>query len=85
VYPNPSNPVSTVTFSLASPSQTRIDVFTVDGRWVRTLVDRAYPSGVFQVRWDGTGRNGGLAASGAYVLRLQSNSAVDTRKLVLVK
>jgi hypothetical protein len=85
VYPNPFNPASNVTFSMTSAGQARIDVFSVDGRRVRTLVDRPYPAGVFQVRWDGTDAGGRGSASGTYILRLQSKGVVDTRKLVLVK
>jgi flagellar hook assembly protein FlgD len=60
-------------------------VFAVDGRWLRTLVDAPHPAGTFHVRWDGTDRLGTTAASGTYVLRLQSGSVIDSRKVVLVK
>lgn len=85
VYPNPMNPASNLIFTLASPGLVRIDVFAVDGRWVRTLLDAPYPAGMFQVRWDGTDYQGNIAASGTYVFRLQSGNVDDTHKVVLVK
>lgn len=85
VVPNPMNPSARVTFQLAAPGAARIDVFTASGRFVRTLVDQPRPAGSFDVRWDGTDRLGVAAASGSYVLRLQSGAAVDTRKVILVK
>ena len=85
IYPNPMNPASNVIFTLASPGRARIDIFSVDGRLVRTLLDASQPAGTFQVRWDGTDLQGNRAASGTYVLRLRRASAVDLRKVVLVK
>jgi endonuclease I len=85
VYPNPMNPASNVVFTLASPGTARIDVFAIDGRWVRTLLDAPFPAGTFHVRWDGADRHGATAASGAYVVRLHSGSGVDTRKVLLLK
>jgi flagellar hook assembly protein FlgD len=79
------NPASHVVFTLTSPGMVRIDVFSVDGRWVRTLLDAAYPAGMFRVRWEGTDQQGHNAASGTYVLRLQSGSFADTHKIVLLK
>jgi endonuclease I len=85
VYPNPLNPTTTVSFSLAEPGPARIDVFSADGRFLRTLLDEPRNAGRFDVRWDGTDRHGGRAANGSYLLRLRSGAAVDTRKAVLVK
>jgi len=85
VHPNPMNPTARVSFALAGPGVARIEVFSADGRFIRTLVDEARPAGTFEVRWNGTDRNGAAAASGPYILRLQSGSTVDTRKVVLLK
>jgi flagellar hook assembly protein FlgD len=79
------NPASNVVFTLASPGLVRIDVFAVDGRCVRTLLNAPYPAGVFQVRWDGADHQGMIAASGNYILRLQSGGFADVRKIVLLK
>ncbi len=85
VYPNPFNPLTRVAFSLREPGLARIDLFSADGRFVRTLLDEARGAGDFEVSWDGTDVRGGRLASGPYFLRLQSGGQVDTRKLLLLK
>ena len=85
VYPNPMNPSTRVGFALAAPGVARIEVFSADGRLVRTLFDAPRPAGSFDIGWDGTDRHGVTAASGSYVVRLQSGTAVDTRRVVLLK
>jgi hypothetical protein len=85
VYPNPFNPSASVAFSLATQAPARIDVFTPDGRLVRTLLDAGSGPGRFEVRWDGTDASGARAANGSYLVRLQSLGTVDTRKVLLVK
>lgn len=85
VYPNPVNPVARVSFSLAAPGPARIDIYSTDGRFVRTLLDGAQRAGEFEVRWDGTDQRGGRMASGPYLLRLESGGHVDTQKVLLLK
>jgi len=85
VYPNPMNPHSRVTFELARPGLTRVAVYALDGRLVRTLLDAPQTAGTHEVQWDGTDRWGNHAASGTYVFRLVNGEVSDTRKVVLVK
>ncbi len=85
VSPNPFNPTTRVTFSLAAPGRARIDIFTPDGRFVRTLFDQQRSAGEFNVMWDGTDGRGGRTATGPYLLRLQSGGRVDTEKVLLLK
>lgn len=85
VAPNPFNPATRVSFAVAEGGNVRIDVFTADGRLVRTLVNEPRPAGEFNVLWDGTDGQGGRTANGPYLLRLQSGTTVDTRKVMLVK
>ena len=85
IHPNPMNPTARVSFALAVPGGARIEVFAADGRLIRTLLDAPRPAGTFDVRWDGTDRHGIAAASGPYVLRLQSGGTIDTRKVILLK
>ena len=85
VYPNPFNPLTRVAFSLGEPGTVRIDLFTADGRFVRTLLDEPRGAGAFEIVWDGTDGRGGPLASGPYFLRLQSSGQIDTRKMLLLK
>jgi len=85
-YPNPFNPMTTIEFALAQPGVTRLEVYTVDGRRIRTLVSGQLASGPHRVTWDGTDRSGRRVASGSYFYRLTTADGYDgTGRMVLVK
>jgi len=84
-YPNPFNPVTTIDFAVPRAGQVLLEVFTVDGRRVRTLVNEEMATGQHRVSWDGMDTAGQRVASGTYFYRLQAGDAVQTRSMILVK
>jgi hypothetical protein len=84
--PNPVNGTTTISFAVAqSGTATRIDLFDVTGRLVRTLVDRTMDAGHHQLTWDGTSASGVEVGAGLYFYRMVSGNFVETRKLVIVR
>jgi len=86
-YPNPFNPITTITFSLPEASQVRTEVYDLTGRCVAVLCDRHYPAGTYSVQFDGT-----ALASGVYIIRSRmisiekpEKSRIFTRKMMLMK
>ncbi|MFT7699923.1 MAG: hypothetical protein ACI8S7_001757, partial [Candidatus Krumholzibacteriia bacterium] len=71
-YPNPFNPSTTINFVLKYATEARVDVYTVDGRHVRTLTDTSFGSGPHQVMWQGDDDAGRAVASGTYLFRLKT-------------
>ncbi|MEN8008273.1 MAG: FG-GAP-like repeat-containing protein [Candidatus Krumholzibacteriota bacterium] len=85
-HPNPFNPSTTIEFALAGAGHARLDVFTIDGRHVRTLVDRGLGAGPHTATWDGTDHLGHGVASGAYFYRLTTAGGFsEAGRMVLVK
>jgi hypothetical protein len=68
--PNPFNPATTISFSIPQDRLATLTIYDVNGRLVRTLVDRSVSSGTHAVVWNGTDDSGRAAASGVYVIRL---------------
>lgn len=85
VVPNPFNPQTTIRYVLAAAGHARVAVYDVSGRRVAQLLDADLPAGQHQVRWDGRGSAGALAAAGTYFCRLETRSVVMTKKMALVK
>jgi endonuclease I len=85
ISPNPCNPQTRVSFMMGRPGPVRIDVFSANGRLIRSLLNEQRGAGEFEVRWDGTDGRGCRAASGAYSLRLQSGGLLDTHGLLLLR
>jgi hypothetical protein len=85
-HPNPFNPSTTIAFALARPDNARLDVYTIDGRHVRTLVDRGLGAGPHSATWDGVDHRGRAMASGTYFYRLTTGSGFsEAGRMVLVK
>ncbi|HXV13268.1 MAG TPA: FlgD immunoglobulin-like domain containing protein [Candidatus Krumholzibacteria bacterium] len=85
IHPNPFNPQTTVTFTLASPEHVRIAIYDVRGTLVRRLEDRAMPAGEHSVVWDGRDDGGRTGSSGIYFVRMLAGRTVETRKIVMLK
>ncbi len=83
-YPNPFNPRVTIPFLLGRSQSVRLTIYDAAGREVVRLIDGEY-SGVSAVVWDGLDANGQPVAAGTYIARLTADSAVQARKLSLVR
>ncbi len=84
-FPNPSNPRTTVAFTLPVPSTVNLAVYDAAGRKVRLLADRRFDAGEGRVVWDGRDDGGAPLSSGIYFVRMVSSGETDTRKVVLLK
>jgi len=78
--PNPFNPSTMIRYRITEKSPVVLDVFSMRGEKIATLVDRTMAPGVYQAHFDA----GGLG-SGVYFYRLRSGSVCRTRKMVLLK
>lgn len=83
--PNPFNPATRIAFDLPQATQTRLAVFDVRGRLIRTLVDAPLAAGPHQVLWNGLGDDGTVSASGVYFYRLQVGAEKLQRTMQLLK
>ena len=91
-YPNPFNPTTTISFSVAqSPSTVEIDIYNLKGQKVKTLECSNYfaantrnSCSNYTVTWDGTNQAGEMVSSGIYLYKLNiENSPI--KKMMLLK
>jgi len=85
VAPNPFNPSTTVTFSLAAPGDVRAGVYDLSGGLVDVLADRRFAAGDHALQWSGRDATGRPMPSGVYVIRLGAGEDVRSEKLMLVR
>ncbi|MFY0698113.1 MAG: SusE domain-containing protein [Balneola sp.] len=79
-YPNPFNPTSTIQFTLPQSGDVRLDVFTITGQLVTTLVNTRMGSGEHSVTFDGSN-----LASGVYIYRIMAGKNIQTKRMTLIK
>lgn len=79
-FPNPFDISTQINYGLTKESDVRIDLFTVTGQLVKTLVNERKQGGNHEVVLDA-----GNLSSGMYLYRIIVDGFSDTRKLLLVR
>jgi hypothetical protein len=83
--PNPFNPSTVISFTLAREGRGSLRVYNLRGELVRTLHEGAFAAGEQSLRWDGRTDGGVVAGSGAYVYRLEVDGQALCRRMMLLK
>lgn len=83
--PNPFNPATTITFSLAREGTATLVIHDVRGSVVATLVDGWVPAGVHTFVWNGFDDHGRRVPSGLYFYSLDVGDFHSVRKMMLLK
>jgi subtilisin family serine protease len=81
--PNPFAGGTRVGFGLARSGHVSLQLYSLDGRLVRTLADGSFAAGYTEIGWDGRDAAGHVASSGIYFCRFEADGARETRRLVL--
>ncbi len=84
-YPNPFNPITTITYSVPNRSDVEISVYNVKGQKIKTLYSGVVEEGYHTVSWDGTSDNNKSIASGVYFYRLKCGNQSRQKKMLLLK
>jgi len=78
--PNPFNPITTISYSIKTPSHVKLYIYSITGQKVATLVDGTMTAGTHSVQFDGSN-----LASGMYFYRFTSPGFEKQGKMLLVK
>jgi len=90
VYPNPFNPITTISFGLAEDTEISIKVYNIQGSVVETLANQYMEAGYHSVVWDADQHSSGIY----FVKMLTSpstggitgkNENVSIQKMMLIK
>ncbi|MCF7823263.1 MAG: PKD domain-containing protein [Candidatus Marinimicrobia bacterium] len=84
-YPNPFNAMTTISFSLGSPTDIKLDILDMRGRRVRNLVHGCVEAGVYHIQWDTRDEQGKEVNSGLYIVRLLGGTQISSMKMLFIK
>ena len=79
-YPNPFNPATTISYSLAEPSDVRLEIYNILGQRVTVILYERMEAGSHTLIWDA-----GDIPSGVYFYRIKAGDFEDTKKMLLLK
>lgn len=79
-FPNPFNPNTVIRYQLPVSGLVLIKIYDVSGKEVTTLVNYKQDAGYHSITFNGTNLSGGV-----YFYKLQSETFIQTRKMILIK
>ena len=79
-YPNPFNPVTSITYSLDTSQDIKLSIYDIMGREVQVLENGFKDNGEHSVDWNASG-----FASGIYYIQVVAGGVVDNQKVMLIK
>jgi hypothetical protein len=84
-FPNPFNPVTSISFGIASSEHIKLRIYDAAGRLVRTLMNETKDAGHYTIDWNGFSDDGRQVASGVYFYKLTAGIFRETRKMILLR
>jgi hypothetical protein len=85
IYPNPFNPSTRISVSLANPSSVKITVYDILGREVTHLLNEENTAGQLHVTWNGTDDYGKKIASGIYLISMRGKEIQSGKTFTIIK
>tara|TARA_Y100001936_G_scaffold40665_1_gene39208 strand:+ start:7215 stop:15041 length:7827 start_codon:yes stop_codon:yes gene_type:complete len=84
-FPNPFNPVTSIGFGVPNGSEVTVTIYNLLGQEVRKLYSGYMEPGYKFVQWDGKDSFGSPGPSGMYIVLMQAQDFIDTKKIILMK
>jgi hypothetical protein len=84
-WPNPFMGTTMLHFDIPKDVDVSLQIFDVQGRLVKSLIDQPLPAGRYDLGWDGRDHQGNRVASGVYFYRIQAGQWNETKRMVIVR
>jgi chitinase len=84
-YPNPFNPVCNIEIELAMEEHVQLNVFSVNGQHLATLVDDRLQKGRYSFAWNGRNEKNGNMSSSLYFVKLAGEKSHIVKKVIYLK
>jgi len=80
IFPNPFNPVTTISYGIPENAAVKILIYNIVGEEIATLVNTYQTAGNHSVIWNADMQSGGM-----YLVKMIAGKHVNTKKLMLIK
>ncbi len=84
-YPNPFNPETKISYSMANSGNAELTIYNIKGQRVKTLVNDHVEAGEHSIIWNGKDEKDSDVSSGVYFYRLKTADGVQNKKMLLLK
>jgi hypothetical protein len=79
-FPNPFNPSTTISFSIPFSTDVKINIYSISGELVGTILEDFMPAGQHIINFEADG-----LSSGVYLYKLEAGSFTSSKKMVILK
>jgi len=84
-FPNPFNPITTISYKLPKDSHVRITIYDMMGRLVKNLLTEGQSAGHGSVKWNATNDLGESVSAGMYFYIVDIGELKQVRKMLYIK
>ena len=85
IFPNPFSNQTNIEYRINEPCMVAIQIFTLMGQQVSTLVNETHEPGSYTITWNACDYSGKKVAEGIYFCRLMINNiGYDLKKMILI-
>ncbi len=84
-YPNPFNPMTTISYQLPKAGQIKLLIYNMMGQLIKILIDEYKEAGHYMVVWDGKDNNAESISNGVYFYQLITSDYQSTKKMMIIK
>ncbi|MFQ6677508.1 MAG: FlgD immunoglobulin-like domain containing protein [Fidelibacterota bacterium] len=84
-FPNPFNPTTTISFDLTQRSNVSLDIFNMNGQFIRNLISGNYSPNHYSVTWDGKNNQGRVVPTGVYLYTITNGMQRVSKKMIFLK
>jgi hypothetical protein len=84
-YPNPFNPTTYIKFAIPQTQLTKLTVYNILGRKIKSLLNDMVQNGYHTISWDGTDDSGDQVSSGIYFYVLEAGDQKLVKKMIFNK
>jgi len=84
-YPNPFNPVTTLSYDIPNKGFVDVTVYDMMGRAIKNLVRSDQSYGYKSIKWNATNNQNEIVPAGVYIYKIEFGKLVVTRKMILLK
>jgi len=84
--PNPFTGETSITFRLNKSQNTKVEIFNLRGKSIKTLMEGEFPAGLYNLEWKGDNSKGNKVKEGVYFYRINcGNEEIISGKIVKIK
>lgn len=84
-YPNPARGTTTVSLSVTGKEFVSLQIFSVNGELIQTIIARELEPGNHSFQWDGENEAGEPMPSGEYIVRMLAGVKSEAKKISLIR